>query len=372
MNNLFVFNPTCDLSISFRNANYQPNPLLVSFENELSYLMSFITNNGDGVVVEKIPDEHYQNFLSCILGFSPEFIQSNAKFSDNFSVIPWGWSPVIHKKYFTKKWDDSYTHFFSRQTGYKLIDNCTWSLPQFIKPLYFYCTDIKEVVKILHQYKRIVVKSPWSSSGRGVVFLNDLLDKMAMQWIDGFIKGQGFVYVEPQYDKIADFSLLFKSSFSGVEYVGETFFFTSDMKQYLGHYIGNHCNIKEKITEYSIVTEALIDNMSETFLNAFKSLDLKNYHGWFGVDCMIVKQDSELRIVPFCELNVRCTMGFIAHAISKLCTDIKFGKMIIDKYSNIENLIYLTPSDFSAKKIIPLVPVTKQNKFAAWIEISED
>ena len=72
------------------------------------------------------------------------------------------------------------------------------------------CSTTEQVAVLKEQYGQVVVKAPWSSSGRGVRF-----DENAA-WASNVIARQGSVMVEPYYNKVKDFGMEFESTDQGI------------------------------------------------------------------------------------------------------------------------------------------------------------
>ena len=67
-------------------------------------------------------------------------------------------------------------------------------------------TSLEEVYVLLGEHRRIVLKAPWSSSGRGLMLCGS---PNAQGWIKNTLKAQGSVVVEKLLQKVADFALEF-------------------------------------------------------------------------------------------------------------------------------------------------------------------
>ena len=92
-----------------------------------------------------------------------------------------------------------------------------------------------EVCQMLQKHHQIVVKAPWSSSGRGVRFIDGEISSYHEGWIRNVILHQGSVIVEPYYHKVKDFGMEFYSDGKGnVTYLGLSLFQTKN-----GAYTGN-------------------------------------------------------------------------------------------------------------------------------------
>ena len=167
---------------------------------------------------------------------------------------------------------------------------------------------------------KYVVKAPWSSSGRGVRYVDihtaDYEQTNITGWIRNVIKAQGAVTVEPFYRKVKDFGLEFTIDKEGVvEYKGLSLFETVN-GQYVGNILDSEDNKLEMLSRY-VSVELLGKIISR--LQSVVSSKLKGvYHGPFGVDMMVVSNEAGYGFrVAFAELNLRRTMGHVALSLSK-------------------------------------------------------
>ncbi|MBK8806875.1 MAG: hypothetical protein IPO21_09605 [Bacteroidales bacterium] len=377
MKKCHYFNPTCDMAVANNNRNYMAPEKLRLFENELCYIVSLLAQDNEFVAVESIPNQQYKEQIKNFTKKEINFIKKTELTDKSYSLQPWGWSPSLSKLSNTFEWLESYQELFSRKTGYQMLNNCHFNHSTIKNPTYEYVTTYEEILDLLEKWKKIVIKSLWSSSGRGIVIYNNPDDKTGTQWIKGFLQSQKGAFVEPFYKKTQDFSLLFEKKQKGVEFIGTTYFFTTDEKNYGGHYIGNTENLKKNnyISDCLSTEEETI--LTETFLKALNSIDLATYQGYLGIDAMIVDQNGTRLILPFCELNLRTTMGIIALQISKQIHTKSYGKMQISsaedtftshKFKQNSKKACWENGQFT-KGYFTLLPITEQSKTNAWLEI---
>jgi hypothetical protein len=102
--NIYLFNPTCEYAVANGNANWQPNRLLQKMEFDLSVLPLLFAKKDDFVLVDRIPSEEFIESLKQIGMAIPNFIlKTDAINNLNFmglpknKMLPWGWSPAVHK-----------------------------------------------------------------------------------------------------------------------------------------------------------------------------------------------------------------------------------------------------------------------------------
>ena len=74
---------------------------------------------------------------------------------------------------------------------------------------------VEEVCNYLAKNHRIVVKAPWSCSGRGVRYFHESMSEQDIGFVANVIRHQGGIIVEPWYDRIMDLALEFTADGRG-------------------------------------------------------------------------------------------------------------------------------------------------------------
>ena len=242
------------------------------------------------------------------------------------AVIPWGWNLALRatlKRYGvresllpTEEQIVQIRQLSHRRTAARLLP-----LLQMEGTIgeAFECTTAKEVESLLARYGQIVMKAPWSSSGRGLRFLSMERTPFQMQagWFRNMVSLQGSVMVEPLYNKVKDFGMEFNVDDAGCHYLGLSLFHTLN-----GAYVGNILAteyVKQEMTSRYIPAD-LLDTIKQKIT---ENINLGSYRGPFGIDMMIVSNNSQLFLHPCVEINLRRTMGHVALAISPTDDDVK-------------------------------------------------
>ena len=201
----------------------------------------------------------------------------------------------------------------------------------------FECKTVEEVTELMQRYGRLVLKAPWSSSGRGVRFCENEKGEMRNEnWVRNVIKAQGSMMAEPYYNKVKDFGMEFEADAEGrIHYLGLSLFHTVN-GAYEGNILATESVKQEMISRY--IPISLLDSVKQRIV---ERLTLDGYVGPFGIDMMIVKpgegnHNSQLSIVnsqlllhPCVEINLRRTMGHVALNISPTDDDIRAVMRVI-------------------------------------------
>ena len=173
------------------------------------------------------------------------------------------------------------------------------------------------VLQALDEHQQIVVKAPWSSSGRGVRFIEGALMSAQQRWIENVIAAQGSVVVETYCHKVKDFGMEFESDGEGhVRYLGLSLFHTQN-GAYTGNILASEDEKREMINHY--ISDDLLTAVQEKICAVLGDLYCHQYTGPFGVDMMVVRGDNQQHFLlnPCVEINLRRTMGHVALALSK-------------------------------------------------------
>lgn len=177
-------------------------------------------------------------------------------------------------------------------------------------------TSFSEVLERIERVGTLVVKAPWSSSGRGVRFIEKKLNKSNEGWLRRIIDTQGAVMIEPYYNKVKDFGMEFSSDGQGhITYLGLSLFQTSG-GAYTGNVLASEEEKLEMISHYIPVD--LLTDVQQKITILTGELYKDKYAGPFGVDMMVVAREDRkgFWLHPCVEVNLRRTMGHVAIALT--------------------------------------------------------
>lgn len=340
---IFIYNPTCDFAIANGTRSWQPNRLLAGMEADTGNLPQFLCNRGDIVLIRDHPSRQLlENLLKA--GFSiPVFrtieeTLSNTGFAERqFGAIrPWGWSPEIHarlsplkklcgEKFITSpvsEWKDKHRELNSRQTAREVLSFITRKYPFdcFIPSRFLpvKCQSVEEVELQAAEWGPVMVKMPWSSSGRGLQpVTTQPMNISIKQRLNGMLREQGYIFAEPYLDKTTDLGFLYEADQYGIRLKGLSRFFTDPKGQYRGNYLNGY---QEKKPEEEMAVLNLAEKiLPEIHMEALRSMEITScYHGPIGIDTLIFRNyDGKLTIQPCVEINWRYTMGHVSLELEK-------------------------------------------------------
>lgn len=218
------------------------------------------------------------------------------------------------------EWKKEYFNLTGRQTAAECLDLIRLKLPDLTLPFTpKFCRRIREVEKYqILQNAPFVVKTPYSSSGRGLLWLPERrLTAKERIWIDGAFKKQGTVSIECGLNKIQDFALEFYSDGEGnITFEGISVFGTEQQGSYSGNILGNQVYLRNLITKW--VKEEVFYQIKDTVKEVLQSVFGSVYKGYLGVDMFVYKTKRDAyEIHPCVEINMRYTMGMVAIRLSE-------------------------------------------------------
>lgn len=176
------------------------------------------------------------------------------------------------------------------------------------------CNSLDEVHEERRKHGNIVVKAPWSSSGRGVRYINTGMGESTARWIAKTIERQGGVMVEPHYRKVCDFAMEFYIDNGVADYRGMSLFMTNG-SSYSGNVVATEDEKMRMVSRY--IRPQLLHEVKVRIMQYLADSDYNGYKGALGIDMMAVTNESEdgFLLDPCVELNLRRTMGHVANAL---------------------------------------------------------
>ncbi|MDD7318263.1 MAG: hypothetical protein SOZ80_03000 [Prevotella sp.] len=325
---LHIFNPEHDIALACNRNRFTPPHAAQELRMNLGWIAALWAADGDAVLVDDVAfavkaAARFRGSKADVCFVSDTDIQG-VKFD---SVKPWGWDNAITTRLADidvcsadMPSDNVLEHIrllSSRIQTQRALRVLREGIEPFTCGEAFSAKNTEQVDKWLAEKDRIVLKAPWSSSGRGVRYVM----RQATPSVSGFMKNviyeQGSIMVEPYYNKVKDFGMEFEAMPDGsVKYRGLSLFMTRN-----GAYTGNILACEEDKTAMLsryIPTEFLLDVQSRV-CHYFENLFKNNYCGPFGVDMMVVASEGNgggFLLHPCVEINLRRTMGHVALAIT--------------------------------------------------------
>ena len=329
MATLHIFNPEHDIALAANLSNFTAPHAGRLLRNDLGFLPAIWAEHDDKVLVENM--EHAEKSWNRLKGRMKRLgLASSHVDNDCFvikkhavttpaynSIKPWGWDLAIRRELErlhipsmllpNDKQTELIRLLSHRRTASKLLPLLQ---QEGTVGEAFECNGISEIEELQACYHRLILKAPWSSSGRGLRFVNsheDIHQSHMQGWLRNLFASQGSVMCEPLYNKVKDFGMEFEVDGEGcIQYKGLSLFHTLN-GAYIGNILATENKKREMISRY--LPLELLDSTKDIIMNT--SL-LKGYEGCFGIDMMVVGSSNGFILHPCVELNLRRTMGHVA------------------------------------------------------------
>jgi hypothetical protein len=318
----YFFNPQCEIEGESRTL---PGGLLKKIE-DLEPLMLWIPGEDDVLELKSRPPLSFLEEVHALRGELPEIVTSDEeqkRFSAFQEFKPWGFGPSAWKKVsgFRAKFR-SLPKFKESLHTERLFSKAFWKTTLETEGrVILNEEDLLDWVKNAGHDSEFIVKSEKGTSGRGHLRIGagQLRDQALVTKLCSRIKAETLV-VEPYYDKVLDFSIQYeiRPDQSVLEF--EPRFFRVDRAhQYQGSYLGSHLGKEAIMEDFDQASRFLSEQRAQMRALHEKMISIlkeHQYSGPVGVDGLIARDSKgEFRLVPVIEVNVRYTMGRVAHEI---------------------------------------------------------
>ncbi|MDR2843375.1 MAG: hypothetical protein LBV57_01860 [Candidatus Symbiothrix sp.] len=325
---IHYFNPGHEMAVLNASKYYQPTVNQVKMQQELAYLPAWYADAGDFVWLENhLPETFLQKnpfgndlaqaiTVNDIHSFKNELNQQRIAF--------WGLSPQsihlfekINQQFQLNlqipQWQAMWHELGSRFAAQKVLSQLIRQFPQLEKNLLPQCfSKIEDIETILIQSaEKQLIKSPYSSSGRGLVWLPaGKLATSQRQIIGGMLKKQSQVSMEKVLDKQLDFSMHFDIHSGKVRFIGYSVFQTNAKGAYEKSLLASQEKIKQLIIHY--IDEQELIQIQQALVLEIQKIYAPHYAGNVGVDMLVYQSKNQYRLHPCVEINMRKSMGYLA------------------------------------------------------------
>lgn len=337
---LHIFNPDHDLVLAAGNDHFTPPKAARDLYADLGFLPALWAKTGDLVLVAdaEAACERLRHIKGRTKGVQlvdrntlQRVLASGTITSNQLDIAPWGWDKNVKELLAgigvsedvlpSDRWLEDVRTISSRQW---MSQNILPELVSKLNNLYpskfigtsFVVQSMAQLHTLLQENALVVVKAPWSSSGRGIRYIENKPDPSTEGWCANTIEKQGRITFEPYYNKIRDFGMEFNANADGsIDYLGLSIFKTSK-RTYTGSLLATEGTKLEYLSQY--IDVSILKAVTETITTMLSALLLNKYVGPLGIDMMLVKQEgtNNLAIHPCVEINLRRTMGHVALSLS--------------------------------------------------------
>ena len=311
--NLHIFNPEHDIALAFGGSNFTSPRAGRLLRSDLCFLPVLWAEDGDCILVDDV--ERARREVDALPVALPEVsfvtladLRSGEVCRHITGVEPWGWDAAIVRQMERGGVPRQLMPSDEELVDIRMMSSRRWAA-MHLGNSGVCCESLGDAMSLCAKMERFVLKSPWSSSGRGVRYTGE------WAWAGKVIDSQGCIMVEPYCEKVVDFAMEFSVDMEGrVGYCGLSVFDTAG-GAYTGNVLASEKRKMQMLLEY--VPEEMVAAARQNVIKQMSSLILNKYIGVFGVDMMICRDGGSYRIIPCVELNLRRTMGHVALALTE-------------------------------------------------------
>lgn len=312
----YLFNPENDIALAAGSASYTPPVAAVEMRRAGELLPLFLAGKHDAVITEGVNREWFDAFRERF------DIESGVWNHDihGFTPRPWGWSAAVRRRFEYLGFPLEVLPSGSQLEKWRMLSHrrTAATLAQCVRngsdlPLWPEAVEVDNaglLKEILSSMDAAVVKSPWSSSGRGVSLFSGSGTDSFVSRMAGTIRRQGSVMVEEYMEGHRDFALLFECEEGKAVYVGPSVFMADPQGNYSGNMVADESGLYSEI--YSVMHPAAVKELIDALRHAVQEIIAPGYSGPVGID-ICCSPGGKIHI---CEANLRYTMGFVARGIA--------------------------------------------------------
>ena len=321
-----IYNPEHDLAMAYGGEGFTPPAAGRGMRAGLGFLPAFWACEGDYVLVDDVAEMErealrFREFLPKVTLISWSQLPDIVCNHEDLEIKPWGWDMALRHQLLRagippnnlpKAEEVEKVRMLShRRTSIPLLKHLASTLSDMVGERHE-AKSLDEVRQWMSQEGTVVCKSPWSSSGRGVRFVETTLDANLEGFLRNVLVHQGSIIVEPCYHRLMDFAMEFMVGDDEVLYEGLSLFDTRN-----GAYSGNVLATEEGKWELlgTVIPQEVVRPLV-TALETGLAETFKGYQGPLGVDMMVVEEKGCRKVHPCVEVNVRSTMGWAAIAVA--------------------------------------------------------
>ncbi len=302
-------------------AGYCPPKRLHEFETELASLLMFSAKPTDCVVAPPL-DGALVDLLATLAVPLPQFISPDDArrllMHGGYELQPWGrCKSIFHTYGIDIDFGLAQRMLHSRLSSVAIENHC-------ISEDDFFENANPQIVKSMDDFARaremfsgqFVVKSLWSSSGRGVVKTDSFpTQDYYERWAAARLRADGAFVVEPLLHKVSDVAFLYYvSDDENVSFLGHNVFSSDSAGRFGRELINMYDEQLRKLLSTRI--QQIVDVHTKALVDSGISA---KYHGYVGFDSMLISgENGMLKFRPCVECNLRMTMGNVNMGISNL------------------------------------------------------
>lgn len=330
MKTLFLFNPENDMALASGSPYYMAPASAKKMAADLATLPAWYADAGSGVLLADVRQGVWME-RECRLPLSVEWVFGIGPQCDR--VSPWGWSPAL-----LHRLREGGVEAFPRMDEIRALSS-RWTAVRLLPRLRmegtlgesFWLTSVADVCDFSSGHDKVLLKAPWSGSGKGIQPLTGQPDDNLRGWARRIIASQGGVVGEPYYNKVEDFAMEFRMSAGKASFVGYSLFEADVRGIYKENWLASDEAIEARLSGY--VSREVLTGLRIRLEAELSALVGNVYEGFLGVDMMICRDAEGYAVHPCVEVNLRMNMGVVSRLFFDryICPE-STGRYVIEYY----------------------------------------
>lgn len=387
---LYLFNPDHDLALANGDENFNAPLSALRFAGDLACLPVWYALP-DSVVSGNEEDVAWFSLMCSLFpALAKVAVLSKSEAMEMDRVSPWGWNISLRKSLQAEGFEvrnlpdesrlEAIRRLSHRITAIKAMEflgeePClTHLIPPPARLL-----SAEEVETFVAGCRKVVLKAPWSGSGKGIRWVDGYLSASTEGWCRNIIRHQGILVGEEVYDKVQDFAMEFSCQDGKADFVGYSLFHAEN-----GVYKSNELLSDEAILARLTdrwISPIDLDCVRRRILLFVEKEISPFYTGFLGIDMFVYQRDGMFLLHPCVEINLRMTMGLVARIFyDRFVHPGKTGVFYIDHFTSqgelltdhaqrLENMPLSVSDGKITKGYLSLNPLTGLSQYRARVEI---
>lgn len=315
-NALFIFNPDHDLALAHGTNHYMSPTSALQFASDAATLPLWMFPQATVPILASTLPEKFLSLLKECKMTSP--LLSDSQNLDDFSTIQaWGWNhnlvqQLLKRGISAEKLPSAEQLERIRQLSHRRLTIRAAEFlrnrvrhPELLPMAASELTDMAEVEGFIAARGEVILKMPWSGSGRGLRKIIGEMSTHQSGWAAQSIRKYGCVMGEPYHTVVQDFAMEFEidtlPKFSGFS------LFSTHNGVYQENLLLSDAAIENALCRY--VSRETLAEYRDILLDFLKAEVAPFYRGFVGVDMFVYQKDNAYFVNPFVEFNIRMTMG---------------------------------------------------------------
>ena len=386
MKSVLIFNPEHDLALAYGKPNYIPSATVRMMRGDLAVLPMWCAQPGDRVLAASAYNDGFVKKMCDLFPLGVELMVP-VELGENGGLCarPWGWDESVRREL--------------EGAGMASEGLCAPDFPQRMRVMahrakavellgrlrceegacgesQLLCSD-EACRNFVEGHERCVLKAPLSGSGKGLNWCKGVYTDHIANWCRNVMDGQGAVVGEPMYEKVLDFAMEFRLTGEWCAFAGYSLFNTNRSGAYDANWLAGNNRIVERIAEY--VPAERLQRVCSRLESELFELFGGSYEGYLGVDMMVCSVEGAYRLHPCVEVNLRMNMGVVSRLFyDRFCDSGSEGEYHIDYFTKAEEALrhhrsmeeehpLVVAGGRIVEGYMPLTPVHKNTRYAAWV-----